>query len=56
MKVNTGDWHGIITNKNIEEVANAILSMLKGKKYTWTESYEYRGFRPETHLDDNWCW
>lgn len=50
MNINTRNWFGTVTNENIEDVANAILSILKGKNYTWTESYEYRGFRPETRV------
>lgn len=44
-------WYGILTPKNIEEVANFIQQMLLGKVYTFVSVYEYKNFVPETHTD-----
>ena len=39
-----------LTFGNIEFVANLILRMLSGKKYTFVSVYEYKNFVPETRL------
>ena len=42
------NWFGTVTNENIEEIANKIFDMLKGKTYTFVEVYEYMRYEPKT--------
>ena len=48
--MNKNNWYGQVTNENISNVAQMILEKLEGRKYTWTESYEYAGFIPRTRV------
>jgi hypothetical protein len=41
------NWRGMLTTKNIEQVADLLHQLLEGKSYTFTAKNERFGFRPE---------
>jgi hypothetical protein len=44
-------WYGTLSVNNIKEVANMIYTVLKGRKYSFVDVYEYRRYEPETRLN-----
>jgi len=45
------EWYGVVTVNNIEDVANIIYDVLKGKTYTFVSVYEYKRYEPETRTN-----
>jgi len=45
------EWYGTLSVKNIEKVADMIYAVLKGRKYSFVDVYEYRRYKPETRLN-----
>jgi hypothetical protein len=44
-------FYGTLSIENAEKISNKILSVLKDKKYIFVTVYEYRGYEPETRVN-----
>lgn len=44
-------WSGMLTVKNIEQVADLLRKLLNGKRYTFVAAHESRGFKPEVRTN-----
>ena len=47
---NDDNWYGTLNVDNIKAVAKTILKKLENNKYTFTSTYEYRSWSPESRV------